>query len=1184
MILNRVEIYGFKSFARKTVINFDDDVTAVVGPNGSGKSNVVDAIRWALGEQRTKSMRLSKMEDVIFSGSNEKKALGYAQVTLIFNNENNIFKVDYDEISISRKVYRSGESEYSINKAVCRLRDIQEFFMDTGLGREGYSIIGQGQVESIINNSPSERKLLIEEAVGVVKYKSRKIEAERRLEKAQNNLYRISDIISEIEARLPSLKRQSEKAESYIVLRNRLKDIEVKIFVRKMDAIKAELAKHSEDKILIENSLADIDNMMEENRAKCEELKNLSLGQDRELIAINEEMALLDSEYEDAKINMHITLNKCENLEKTIAETLLSVEQIRGEIAKIDLIKEGLLKEKAEASDRVANLEREYDNLKRESQSVEDTYKQGNESIRVLKEKFNEIKSEIDALLRRKADTSDRINSLTHKKSNYELDKKEIGERIESLSALVMQEKNSDIVLIEKIREEINQKNEVQRNEIIKYDKTKEDLSHSFTELQTTQSKIKLLVGYEKSLSGYKYAIRKLMQAKENEGFCTDEIYGTLGTLVSTKPKYSEAITKAFGASLENIVLKDEHTAVRCIDLLKKNGWGRITFLPLNIVKPSRPPSENHSIHRGFISYANELVECEDRFKSVVSSILGRVLVVDTIENANVIAKKTGYRNKIVTLSGEVLFVGGAIVGGSNKGDEDSVLKRKNEIELLNKKLSTMSVDYDNLLRARDTMLHSIKLRKTELADLNEKYEKTREENSELLQNIRYGKEQLSKEQNKLTFICASEKEQTLRLDELSSEKEVIENALKISEDKLVEVQTEIEKLSSGEYRDAFLVAYDKQNQLQMEILKGREVVLSKENALAIYDEQIIKYHQNIKQKEELLVMLGLELENLTAQKEQSITTDSDYGAKKEKLKVRHSELSESKKINNNSFFEMNEKLQLLSSDRNDVIEKISKLEIKINAQDMEAEHLQMNMFEDYTMSYAAAIEYRDDEIDLVESVREVDEIKSKIKRLGNINVESVEEYKQTKARFEELSTQRDDLRDAKEDLITLIGDISSGMKERFLSQFELIQNRFNEVFTKLFNGGTAQLILTDPENVMDSGVDIVASPPKAKLKNIAALSGGEKSMTAISLIFAILSIKPSPFCILDEIDAALDDANAKRFCDYLLEIRDKNQFIMITHKKNSMEIADVIYGATMGRDGVTELVSVKMSQINSEV
>ena len=1180
MILKRIEIYGFKSFGKKTEINFNEPITGVVGPNGSGKSNIVDAIRWVLGEQRVKSLRGSKMEDVIFSGTQEKKALGYAQVVLYLDNSKSMFSTDYDEISVTRRLFRSGESEYYINKVLCRLKDVQEMFMDTGLGREGYSIVGQGQIESIVNSSPLERKLLIEEAAGIVKYKVRKQEAERKLERAQNNLFRISDIITELEGRVPVLKRQSEKAEKFITYKNELKDIEINLFVHRMEKLNAQAGKFYTDRDTVNTSLEELDTQIKDLDARYQVLKSQVNASDDELNDINEKIHTLLTNFENSKTEISVAKSKVETSETNIFDTSRDIGEIKKEIENLNQMKEDILGSLTDAKIAYEQSKISYDSQKKAADEMADKYRQGDQLVDRMRGQITQLEHSLDAKQQLILDLRAKIENSAYIVTQLE---EEILAAQQEHAVLLdeINQKDETIEEMNRVKTLLNEKSLVRIKTSEAYDNYKEQLSQLFTRLQTDESRLKLLQGYENSMQGYRYGVRRLMQYRQNDAAMQDLVYGTVGELITTDSKYTEAIAKALGGALEYVVVENEETATKCIRLLKENKWGRVTFLPRTVIQSNgRADDAAAKQMQGFLSVASDLVKCDEPYRQIIENLLGRVLVVDGIDHAVAIANKTNHRIKLVTLEGEVFMPGGALVGGKTKDEDEGVLKRKNEMEKLTVALLELKKDYDAKLAEKESYQTKIQSAQDDFNVIQIQYDELRQQNAAKLEQIKMKKQQAEK----LDSIIQSShtrmeaiKMKTVRdkQDQMLAEKD----SEKLQET-LIAARQELTNYSSGAYKEDLVEVSNLRNQAEIELLKVKETVTQWQDRLLNIDEKQEGLQVQKRLKEELIDRLQEDITHLRQQIEYYTEIDRDYDGTRKELDERYARLMENKKKTNEHYIAVNDKIIAYNKERIVVAEQLSKIDVSVSKIESEIEHLQIGMMEDYALTYASALEFKKELKDYTQSAAHVAELKESIRKLGNINVEALEEYKEVKERFDTMCAQRDDLISAKEELIKIIKDISVSMVHQFMQQFDLIQKEFNDVFAILFDGGEARLILTDPENVMESGIDIIAQPPKTKLKNIAALSGGEKSMTAVSLIFAILKIKPSPFCVLDEIDAALDDANAMRFCEYLMSIKHDNQFVIITHKKKTMEIVDVLYGASMGKDGITQVFSVKMSQI----
>lgn len=1183
MYLKKLEIYGFKSFGEKVEINFDDQVTGIVGPNGSGKSNIVDAIRWVLGEQSVKSLRGGKMEDVIFSGSEEKKPLGYAKVSMTIDNSTGILPIDYEEVEVERRLYRSGESEYYINKKInkkpVRLKDVHELFMDTGLSKSGYSIIGQGKIESIVNNSATDRKLMIEEAVGIVKYKSRKNEALKRLDKVRDNLYRILDIITDREKRLPGLERDSKKAREYASLSERLKELSISLFVYKADEFKVKLDKFNKDEEIMRDTLFTKEQSICSLNEKYDALRKEVNIVDEQMNSSSNEMMELASTFENSKVELEVNKSKIQNLAENIAtleETIVGLTEEGKKWSKEKEEKENILKEKNIVVEKII---KEYEDLEKDTLRLKDL---SNETEGAISKENVQISTKEKILKNKENLLVENGNRL--KQNLYIIQKiKEENEKLET--AIEENEKalDSDENLQNEDRlEKLDSKNNKLLEQRYVIEEAKADFNQALLEkynnikLLTGQKEI--LAGYEENKEGYNFGIKKLFNYSKNTDF-QDEMYGTIGDLIKVPEKYTSAIVKALGASISHVVVKNEQTAKKAIKVLKENKWGSLTFLPHNIIKPR---NNNFSVNAlGFEGIASDLVSCDSLYLDIIKNVLGGVLVFDTYDNANNFARKSNNRYKIATLTGEIFFPGGAISGGRNaKNNNDELLIRKNKIEQLSKKIALAKKDYNETLKNGNDFDEKLKEKDEEISKLQDKInevtliinmaeDKNRRQEEDIDNNIKTLKDNKDKIEN---LNKASEK-----IKQFNTE---LEDEIDILSKEIETKKEELSKISLGLYKDKYIEKnnelHNKELDLRAEEEKQRNINLEigdiTEKINDIKD-TIIKYTLNIKQNNE-------EVSKLKYENEQYIKIESDYENAKKSLADSHSELLNRKDKASKNFDKVNKELMDLNEEKHKLNEEIQNIQNKKEKVLIKLEYLQQDILEDYGLTYALAKENEKPIENVLEVETEVKELKIKIKKLGNINTNSIEEYKTIKEEFDFLSEQKDDLQQSKEELLKIIGDMNEKIETRFIMEFDEIQKEFDKAFKQLFEGGTARLVLTDPENIMESGIDIEASPPKAKLKNIASLSGGEKSMTAIALIFAILKRKPAPFCILDEIDAALDDANVTRFCNYLNAIIADNQFVIITHRKITMSIADILYGATMGTSGITKIVSVKLKDI----
>lgn len=980
MYLKEIKASGFKSFADTIDIELTNGISGIVGPNGSGKSNVVDAVRWVLGEQSVKQLRgEGSMSDVIFTGSKSRRAASFASVTLVFDNSDKYLNIEYDEVQIKRTIYKTGENEYFINNTRARLKDILELFMDTGASKESFNIISQGDVANILSGKAEDRRVIFEEASGVLKYKKRKDEALRKLSKTHDNMARVDDIISELNTNMEPLKKQSEDAKIYLEKKEKLENVEIALTVNDIEKYNYEY-KYSKEKVS-ELTLS-ITKMLSENsneQAKIETIKN--------------------------------------NISKLNSELYLKQQ----ELVKVSANAEKLSGEKAMISER----------SKYNSEDVK-----LHDNIISLKEKILKIESQISALNK----------EIESEKSNNKV----IGEKLN----------NTEIKLseIEKNKENLNSK-----------------LNQKLREITAQKHRKEVLMNSLENNSSLPYSVKNVLNNPKLTG-----IHGVLGKLLEFEEKYSEALEVSLMSSVSHIVCDNEEDAKEAVRYLKNNNLGRATFLPISVIKPRSIDSESYETIKsmnGFVDIASNLVRYDTKYRNIVLSLLGTIVVVDNIDNANLISKKLKNRYKVVTMTGEVVNIGGSITGGSLK--KSSILSERYELE--------------NVIKDIDVLDSEIKEIENKINEVDDNYTNLELEKNSIIISVNSNSEIL---RNKYNVLDDLTNEKSTLMTELSNNQNIVNNV----------VTNEEEKILNEYYKEI-----EKRDELNIEI------------------NQIHK---------------KIELEN-------------------EDL------------INNESSLKNN------NQEYNKAQEELKSHEIKVNRLDVKIDNLLNILTNDYSISYEKAKEKYILEIDSDEARSIVSTLKREIKSLGDVNVGAIEEYDRVKERYEFLNKQKEDLTNAENVLLEIITEMDDIMKDKFSSTFNKIKEAFNETFRKLFNGGKAELKLTDPSNILETGIDIIALPPGKKLQHISLLSGGEKTLTAIALLFSILKVRPVPFCILDEVEAALDEVNVDNFGKYLKEFKGDTQFIIITHKKKTMEYADVLYGITMQESGVSKLVSVKLEELN---
>ncbi len=1184
MLLKSVEMQGFKSFADKIYLDFNPGITAIVGPNGSGKSNISDAIRWVMGEQSIKTLRGSKMEDVIFSGTQSRKPMGFAEVSLILDNSQGFFPLDYEEITVTRRVYRSGEGEYFINRVGCRLKDIHELFMDTGLGREGYSIIGQGKIDEILSNKSEDRRQIFEEAAGITKYKYRKNEAERKLSHTTENLTRVKDIMAELENQIGPLFEQSEKAKKYLKLRDELKTIEINLSVVKIDKLKGETA------VLSEN-LAQTDGEIDKIRADVEKNEKL-------LNEIYEDIAKWNAEMEECRENEKNILGSIGDSNSRISVLMADIGHYEENIGKIEETVNGYIAQAGETEKRLAILEEELERLELKAKEVKTqkvNQEQQIEKINALTETKNflleEIKGEIietGAEINREKERCNNSNilkenfaqrketalqELLEKSEDYEKLKENV-EKLETSSSELKENLERLEKDIDFLAGEIEEKRTHHRTLL-------EDADKINSELNRALSRKNVLEEMEKSYEGFAVSVKSVMKEATSGRLANSKIYGPFARLVKTQDKFTTAIDVALGNSGQNIVVENENDAKSAIAFLKETKGGRATFLPISTVKERNTDVSKIKNMKGFVDVASNLVEVDKKYDRVKSSLLGAIVIADNIDNAVLLAKATDYKIKIVTLSGDVMQTGGAMSGGSfNKSA--GFLSRTAEIDALNLTITGLKETRDNTratiegnAKTIDKLSENLEFDNKEIAQIRDNYIKIKadfEHYNSFLENVTQAKAQLENE-------IATINQNISKID--NENKERNDNIL-FMEQKITDLNAKAEGEQQG--FDALMQDARSAGDRLLEIIilenSCEKDILSQQEKVALVSEEI----KEIAEKTEKSALEKAEIEEkIKTAREEIDSGKTDIEALEETTKTAKERLDALTQMKAEAE-EKNRKIQKEITGTNDIMFGLSqqkaKLETKKAKLEADLEGIFGRLWEEYELSYTQATELADENADLTGAEKNIASLKNKIKNLGNINIDAIEGYRDIKERYDFLLIQTNDLEKAKADLEKIITEMLTVMKKQFAQQFEIINRNFSKVFGELFGGGHANLSLADPENLLESGIEIEAQPPGKKLQRLSLLSGGERALTAIALLFAILNVRPTPFCILDEIEAALDDVNVGRYADYLKKYSEKTQFIVVTHRRGTMESANVLYGVTMQERGVSKLLSLNIDEV----
>lgn len=1184
MYLKRLDIQGFKSFPEKLKLEFNKGITAVVGPNGSGKSNISDAVRWVLGEQSAKSLRGVKMEDVIFAGTDNRKPLGFAEVSITLDNVSRDLDIDFTEVTVTRRVYRSGESEYLLNGASCRLKDIYELFTDTGIGKEGYSIIGQGRIDEILSTRSEDRRNMFEEAAGILKFKNRREEARLKLDREHQNLERVEDIISTLEAQVEPLKLQSDKAKKYLQLKEQLKHIEINSFLIEADKLDTSIANvetnlsNSSNQLMSEKN--DYDRLKQRQKAVKIRIENYEtqLQQcQKEFYNVN---SSIERKNNDIKLNqeqINSILKSIDRIEKDIEAKKSSIEQLNSNkssyLVKYNSV-ELQLKELKEALNNKQQQFYKLNEVLSENESIIENY---NSQIVNNIQQIADIKNSIQSIEAQYNQFSLRKEQIS-KEKNYNLSQiNDKSIKIKSLDKLKNERIDIENTLLKIINDSIKSKQEAE-TQLKDNKKILDELNSSIAGLK---SNYKYLESTQKEHRGFAESVKNILKAKQADTSKWKGVYGALGELISVNKEYETAIEIALGASINNVITSNEQDAKAAIEYLKSTKGGRATFLPISSIKAKTFGNEIKNLfsEKGFLGIANDFITYDKIYDNIIKSLLGRVVVVDNLSNAIAISKKYNYMYKIVTLEGDLISTGGALSGGSKAQNKINILGRarelkeiETELENLNQKLKQTKENIDLLEENINDYDELIEAKKSEYQENHisiMSLEQSSKQTLEVIKEVEIKQENLLQEDNKIDI---SLKEFDIKLEEYKSVLDKTETENKDIEAKVNEFQSNIhsDKATKENILDNITDMKVKISALEQEQIFCKQNIDKINNDAKQYDEQISENFEEIKSLKNDMENKNSVIENI---KKEIESYSLDKTEKEKQIeKIEQSKNNSSKELKNIEE-EAEQKLNTIS-----LLEKENiRIETQKNKLLETKATIYNDIWEEYELTYNLAKDYKDDSLSENQLQKQKKQLKQNIKELGNINIDSIEEYKQVKERFEFLTSQHNDIVEAEKKLQQIIEELTNSMTEQFTQQFKLISDNFSDVFAELFGGGKAYLKLSDTNNVLESGIDIIAQPPGKNLQNMMLLSGGERALTAIALLFAILKLKPSPFCILDEIEAALDDANVNRYADYLRKFSEVTQFIVVTHRKGTMEAADILYGVTMQEQGVSKLVSVKL-------
>ena len=1185
MRLSKLEINGFKSFAKKTEILFDKGITAIIGPNGSGKSNIADAVRWVLGEQSAKALRGTRMEDVIFNGTQERKAQAFCEVSLTFDNQDGSLPLDFSEIAVTRRVYRSGESEYCINNNSCRLKDIFELFRDTGIGKEGYSIIGQGKVEEILSNKSNERRAAFEEAAGVMKYRARKEEAERKLENTQKNLVRLGDILTELEERKGPLEQQSALAREYLVLRDELKRIEINLFLQQYDK--------SMERI---RSLTGVIDQLRE-QADSEQLRQNELSGSCAAI-------------EESERSLENTLN---GLQQKLVSLASGVETRMGEaklleerIANIRRERERIDQNAMEGVEREARIERELGGLVQREEEKERELTDKRARIEAAEEQKGACDNDLsgaEALLEAYKtsimEAMNRISDARSQLSRFEAMEGAIRQRMEQLDEQEKSGQNQAQALREEYAEAERQLEATQRDKrdcttqkdlattrmkecLKKLSSLEKALFDQKGEQQAKEARLHMLGEMKRAHEGYYASVRNVLNDCAKDPSLKQCVEGVVAELIHVPAEYVTAVEMALGSALQNIVTPDESAAKRVIEHLRKHQYGRATLLPVSVMSGRLlNPREKAALNTpGCLGVASELIEFDARYRGIVENLLGRTVIARELDAGIRLAKETGNAFRIATLEGDIINPGGSMTGGSLQKREYSLLGRESEIESLKGALKTNAAQREKLAKA--------------IAELGRERDECQADLERLEQTLQSCEIALAREREKVDIICRDQNKCDQELERLTEERSELEENLadlQKRREQAASVQSDLEQGNTATQEDVRRVQKEiaELRAARDEILSGitkEQVSLAgaqkERDTLRAEQKRLLSEKAEQRRQSEKDEQLRIAGEDAIRGFERELSTLNDTVGTQRKevddLNDQIRKIEEERQAQILSLTEMRARRDSIADTIRDLNERLHRSELNLNKAQMELAGMQDRIWEDYGLTYENALPIREP-VSMVNAHLRIDELKKAIRALGDVNLNAIEDYRIVRERFDTLTEQCRDLEQAQADLNTLIDELTASMEREFKKQFQLIQENFSVVFSELFGGGRAELVLTNPNDVLNCDIDIIAQPPGKKLSLLSLLSGGERALTAIALLFAILKLKPTAFCLLDEIESSLDETNVMNFAEYLKSYAEQTQFILITHRRGSMAASDALYGVAMEEKGISTLISARLGK-----
>ncbi len=1190
MRLKKLILHGFKSFADHVEITFEDGITGVVGPNGCGKSNISDAVRWVLGEQSAKSLRGSKMEDVIFNGTEQRRRLSYCEVTLIFDNEDHALSIDFAEVQVTRRVYRSGEGEYKINGAPCRLKDIVDLFRDTGIGRDGYSLIGQGRIDEILSQKSEDRRQVFEEAAGIVKYKARKLDAEKRIAHTQDNLNRVEDILSELEERVAPLKEQAEAAREYLQLRDELKVLDLNVFLVRTERYEARIRELKASVESLGESILQANQALEKQGAERDAAQSrldaleLETGEKREAV----QQLIREVEAGEGAVQVmreRIAAGEKER-DRLTAQRAAAAEGGEGIRRQIEQMTKSIALETQTveaASALLAEKEKALADSEAQLSDLEERSENAKQQIIQAMNRLGDVRSQRARLSAMQTALQNQLDGMQADRAREQSGVEALGAHVQSARALLDDEAARKAELDRQVTD--------MQNRVQTLGDQAQQLSQHVTRLQTEQqqrdSRLRLLREMQRDYEGYTNAVKQvLMHAKRLDGSAGDRtagVHGVVADLIHVPARLERAMDMVLGGALQNIVVDRDEDAKRMIEYLRQNRFGRATFLPISSVRGRTLSPQERSVLAmpGCVGLASELIEFDPKYQGVIDNLLGRTVVAEDLAAGIAIQRAGRYQFRLVTLEGDVMHSGGSMTGGSVQSRMTSLLSRSREIEeseLALKKIEAAFAEardrHANIEDARNRLKRERgelydELHKQEVAvaraeaQLNAALEE-QDSNNQRVQRMEGERERLRAQ---LEDVTASLETLDARQQSAESSHEDRQAEVRKLSDELFRLRTDTEALRAevGEQRVQLAA---RTRGLEADTLSRDQLAAQAENTEKLLAESEAALAECLAELEKNAALLERDIESLDDGKRRLDVARADFDAADQRRTGVQKQLQA-----------LNEQIDRLRGDLDDFSDKHHRSEIQLTRVEGEFKQIQDRIWEDYELSYAGAEAFRQPEFKLTESEKRISAIRARIRAMGTVNVAAVDEYRRTVDRVDELTTQRDDLLKAQADLEGIVAELESRMEKQFKEQFTLMNANFQRTFVKLFGGGKAELRLTDPADALNCGIEIVAQPPGKKLQMLSLLSGGERALTAIAILFAILDLKPTPFCILDEIEAALDDANIDTYADYLKSYSENTQFIVITHRKGTMERCDALYGVVMEEKGVSKTVSVKLNE-----